>query len=101
MAYFSPRGEFDFCNKSQLSATLESGIASQTMTVDLAQTTFIDASTLRVFEHVADCRRELNATPLRIVNVNDHFRRIFSICGLDKTFEIEEQRFYSRLKRLK
>ena len=86
---FSLRGEFDISNKLQLSAALTPYIDSQTLTIDLAHTTFIDASTLGVFVRVARCRHELNATRLRIVKAT-HCRRIFSLCELDDVFDIEE-----------
>ena len=88
-ARFSLHGEFDLFNKAQLSGALSSSVASPTLTVDLAHATFIDASTLNVFAHVASRRRELGATQLRIVNVNSHLRKIFSICQLDNVFDIE------------
>lgn len=88
-ARFSLHGEFDISNQRQLSAALEPYMVSQTLTVDLAPATFIDASTLSVFVHVARGRREIDATRLRIVNVRTHFRRIFSLCHLDDVFDIE------------
>ena len=88
-ARFSLHGDFDIANKQQLSEALEPYMASQRLTVDLSHVTFIDASTLSVFLHVARCRRELNATRLRIVNGSSHFRRIFWLCGLDDVFDIE------------
>jgi anti-anti-sigma factor len=90
-ARFSLRGEFDISNKWQLFAALTPYVASQTFTIDLAHATFIDASTLGVFVHVARRRRELNATRLRIVKSSAHFRRIFSLCELDDVFKIEDE----------
>jgi anti-anti-sigma factor len=88
-ARFSLHGEFDIFNKWQLSEALEPCIASRTLTVDLAHTKFIDASTLGVFAHVARLRWEIDATRLRIINVSTHLRRIFSICQLDDVFNID------------
>ena len=63
---FSLHGDFDIANKRQLSAALEPYIDSQRLTVDLAHATFIDASTLGMFVHIARRRREINATRFRI-----------------------------------
>ncbi len=85
---FSLRGEFDISNKWQLFAALTAYIDSPTLTIDLGHTTFIDASTLGIFVYVARCRREIDATRLRIVKGSAYFRRIFSLCSLDNVFDI-------------
>jgi anti-anti-sigma factor len=82
-------GEFDISSKQQLYATLEPYVASQSLTVDLAYVTFIDASTLGVFVLFARRRRELNASRLRIVNVSTYCQRILSLCELADIFDIE------------
>jgi anti-anti-sigma factor len=87
---FSLRGELDISNKWQLFAALTAYIDSPTLTIDLEHTTFIDASTLGVFVYVARCRREIDATRLRIVKGRAYFRRIFSLCSLDGVFDIED-----------
>jgi len=86
---FSLHGDFDISNKQRLSEALEPYMASPKLAVDLSHVTFIDASTLSVFVNIARCRRELNATRLRIVNGSAHFRRVFWLCGLDDAFDIE------------
>jgi len=88
-ARFSLHGEFDILNKRQLFATLEPYIDSQRLTVDLANATFIDASTVGIFAHIARRRREIDATRFRMINVGSHFRRIFSLCALNDVFDIE------------
>jgi anti-anti-sigma factor len=85
---FSLRGEFDISNKWQLFAALTAYIDAPTLTIDLGHTRFIDASTLGIFVHVARCRREIDATRLRIVKGGAYFRRIFSLCSLDEVFDI-------------
>lgn len=87
-ARFSLRGELDISNKWQLFAALTAYIDAPTLTIDLEHTTFIDASTLGVFVYVARCRREIDATRLRIVKGSAYFRRIFSLCSLDGVFDI-------------
>jgi anti-anti-sigma factor len=84
-------GDFDLSNKRELAEALQPYIASQTLTVDLSNATFIDASTLGVFVHIARRRGELNASRLRIIHGNPHFRRIFSLCELNSVFDIEER----------
>lgn len=84
-------GEFDIYNKRQLAATLASSVAYPTITIDLAETRFIDAGIMGVFARFAGLRRELGAAQLRIVNVNKLIFRLFSICRLDTLFCIEEQ----------
>jgi anti-anti-sigma factor len=89
-ARFSLHGEFDISNRRQLSETLEPYMASQTLTLDLTDAAFIDAGTLGVLFHVERCRREIDATRLRIVNVRPHIRRILSLCHLDEVFDIKD-----------
>jgi anti-anti-sigma factor len=84
-------GEFDIYNKRQLAATLASCVAYRTITIDLAQTRFIDAGIIGVFARFAYLRREIGAVQLRIINVNKFIFRLFSICRLDTLFCIEEQ----------
>jgi anti-anti-sigma factor len=83
-------GEFDIYNKRQLSATLASSVAYPAITIDLAQTRFIDVGIIGVFARFAGLRRELGAAQLRIVNVNKFIFKLFSICRLDTLFCIEE-----------
>lgn len=85
------RGEFDIYNKRELAAMLASSAAYRTITIDLAQTRFIDAGTIGLFARLASLRRELGAIELRIVNVNRFIFKLFSICRLDTLFCIEEQ----------
>lgn len=90
-AYFSLFDEFDIYNKGQLSATLEESVGSRAITIDLAHTTFIDASILGVLVRLAVRAREHNATQVRIVNASAHLRRLFSICQLEAIFDIEDR----------
>lgn len=84
-------GEFDIYNKCQLAATLASNVAYPAITIDLAQTRFIDAGIIGVFARFAGLRRELGASQLRIVNANKFICKLFSICRLGTLFCIEEQ----------
>lgn len=84
-------GEFDIYNKQQLAATLASSVAYRTITIDLAQTRFIDAGIIGVFARFADLRRELDAAQLRIVNVDRFIFKLFSICRLNSLFCVEER----------
>lgn len=93
--YFTLYDEFDICNKSQLSAALEESVGYRKITIDLAQTTFIDASILGVFVRLAGRCRKHNAGQVQIVNANGYIRKLFSICGLESVFGIENRSAYS------
>jgi len=86
------RGEFDIYNKRQLAETLASSVEYRTITVDLAQAPIHRRRHCRRFCPVATLRLELDAAKLRIVNVNSFTFKLFSICGLDAIFCIEQQR---------
>ena len=90
-AFFTLCGEFDICNESQLSGTLDESVGYRTVTIDLAQTTFIDASILGVLVRLEGRCRKHNAGHVQIINANAHLRKLFSICGLDSTFGLEDQ----------
>ena len=92
---FTLHDEFDICNTSQLSAALDQSVGYRTITIDLAQTTFIDASILGVFVRLADRCRKHNAGQVRIVNANGHLRKLFSICELESVFGIEDRPAHS------
>lgn len=93
--YFALHDEFDICNKPQLSAALEESVGYRTITIDLAQTTFLDASILGVFVRLSDRCRKHNAGQVRIVNANSHLRKLFSICELESIFGIENHPAHS------
>ncbi len=84
-------GEFDIYNKRQLAVTLASCVAYRAITIDLAQTRFIDGGIIGVFARFAALRRELGAAQLRIVNSNTFIFKLLSICAVDTLFCIEEQ----------
>jgi anti-anti-sigma factor len=89
-AHFALYGEFDICNKSQLSAALDESVGYRTITIDLAQTAFIDASILGVFVRLADRCRKHNAGQMGILNANGHPRKLFSICEFESAFGIKD-----------
>jgi anti-anti-sigma factor len=84
-------GEFDIYNKREVAAALASSMTYRTITIDLAQTRFIDAGIIGIFARFAELRRELDGEQLRIVNVNGFFLKVFLICRLDAFFCIEER----------
>ncbi|HET6896049.1 MAG TPA: STAS domain-containing protein, partial [Candidatus Baltobacteraceae bacterium] len=67
-------------------APLEQGIGYRNVTIDLAHTTFIDASIIGVFVRLANRCRKNNAAQVHIVNASTHVRRLFSICKLEGFF---------------
>lgn len=94
-AYVSLYDEFDIYNKGQLSTALEESVGCRTITIDLAHTTFIDASILGVLVGLAGRCRKHNAAQVRIVNASTYLRRLFSICQLENVFDIEDQRTHT------
>jgi len=90
-AHVSLYDEFDICNRSQLAAVLGS-IEYRRITIDLAHTTFIDASIVGVLARLASRCRKYNAAPVRIVNASPRLRRLFSISQLEGVFRFEDQR---------
>ena len=81
------RGELDLATADdlrQMLATLPNG--ASTVTLDLADLTFMDSSGLQVlWEHT----RTLNDGSLVLENAPRHIRRLFEITGLDKHPAIE------------
>lgn len=84
---FHLQGEFDIATKELLAQILQAGLDSRPATVDLLQTTFIDASIVRVFVEIANARGE--QARLRIANASAQLQRIFSICRLDETLVVQ------------
>lgn len=88
-AHFSLHDEFDIYNNSRLFEALEQGVGYRNITIDLAHTTFIDASIIGIFVRLASRCRKNNAARVRIINASTHLRRLFSICQLEDLFGIE------------
>jgi len=88
-ARFSLHHEFDIYNNGRLLEALEQGIGYRNITIDLAHTTFIDASILGIFVRLAGRCRKNNGATVRIINASTHLRRLFSICQLEGLFGIE------------
>ncbi len=61
-------GEFDIYNGRYLVAALEKATTCRTITIDLAQTTYIDATILGIFARAASRRRRFNASRLQITH---------------------------------
>jgi anti-anti-sigma factor len=74
-------------------------VGYRTITIDLTQTTFIDASILGVLVRLADRCRKHNAGQMRIVNANGHLRKLFSICELESAFGIKDHPGHSNKAR--
>lgn len=85
---FSPCGDFDIYNKGEFAAALRQGVTYQTFVIDLARTTYIDASILGVLVGLARRRKIANASPIRIIHVRDQIRKLFTICELESIFDI-------------
>lgn len=85
-ARFFLHDEFDIYNNGRLFEALEQAIGYRNITIDLAHTTFIDASIIGVFVRLANRCRKNNAAHVHIVNASTHVRRLFSICKLEGFF---------------
>lgn len=82
-------GDLDFSRKAHIEATLAEAHNADIAVVDLSEVTYIDSSCLNSLA-VLKKRMQDNGTAaiLRIAGANESLRRIFEICGLDKTFEM-------------
>lgn len=85
----SLRGEFDIYDRDGVAAAFQEGEDYRHVVVDLAQTTFIDASIIGVLVAQAALRKRVSAKRIRIVNASSHIRRLFSLCRLDQLFEFD------------
>ena len=82
-------GDLDFSRKSQIEATLSQADFSDIAIVDLSSVSYIDSSCLSSLA-LQKKRMRQNGTAgiLRIAGASDSLKRIFEICGLDKSFEL-------------
>ncbi len=83
-------GEFGMSNRDLLRSALEEALTFRLVTVDLSQTTDIDASVLGVLARFARLRKEGHVAPLQISHANAHCLELLSICKLRSVFYIEE-----------
>jgi anti-anti-sigma factor len=82
-------GDLDFSKKTQIATLLAEADNTDIAIVDLAGVTYIDSSCLSCLA-LQKKRMHENGTAaiLRIAGASESLRRIFEICGLDKTFEL-------------
>lgn len=78
-------GEFDLAATEPLARAIAQACATakETLTLDLAQTTYIDSSCLHVVAGGAE-RCIQNRVKLRVVGATGVVRRVFEITGLDE-----------------
>jgi len=82
-------GDLDFSRKAQIAELLAEVDDTDIAIIDLAGVTYIDSSCLSCL--ALQKKRMLEngtAAVLRIAGASESLRRIFEICGLDKTFEL-------------
>jgi anti-anti-sigma factor len=81
-------GDLDFSRKDQVAALLAEADNIDIAIVDLAGVSYIDSSCLSCLA-LQKKRMHENGTAaiLRIAGASESLRRIFEICGLDRTFE--------------
>jgi stage II sporulation protein AA (anti-sigma F factor antagonist) len=82
-------GDLDFSRKAQIATALQRADNVDIAIVDLSGVSYIDSSCLSCLAAQKKRMRE-NGTAgiVRIAGVTPSLRRIFEICGLDKSFEI-------------
>jgi anti-anti-sigma factor len=82
-------GDLDFSRKDQIKALLSEADNADIALVDLSGVSYIDSSCLSCLA-LQKKRMHENGTAaiLRIAGASESLRRIFEICGLDKTFEL-------------
>jgi anti-anti-sigma factor len=82
-------GDLDFSRKAHIERLLAEADNADIAIVDLSGATYIDSSCLSCLA-LQKKRMHENGTAaiLRIAGASDSLRRIFEICGLDKSFEI-------------
>jgi anti-anti-sigma factor len=85
--HYRLQGDFDLGDAQQLFDLLVQDAESATFTIDLSQTSSIDAGILGAFVRLARKRREVAAAPVRICNASGHIRKLFSICELDRLLD--------------
>lgn len=91
-AHLLLRGDFGRSDALRLFELLALDAARRNLTVDLAQTTYIDASILGVFARIAKRRRDLRVPQLRVVNTPEHIRALFSMCEFEEMLDFCEGR---------
>jgi anti-anti-sigma factor len=82
-------GDLDFSKKTEIAELLAAADNTDIAIVDLAGVTYIDSSCLSCLALQKKRMRENGtAAILRIAGASESLRRIFEICGLDKSFEL-------------
>lgn len=82
-------GDLDFSRKAQIASRLAEADNTDIAIVDVAGVSYIDSSCLSCLALLKKRMRENGtAAILRIAGASQSLRRIFEICGLDKSFEI-------------
>ena len=82
-------GDLDFSRKAEIQRRLSKAEYNDIAVIDLTDAQYIDSSTLSC---LAGLRQRMIANEragiIRIVAAGRSVRRVFEICGLDKTFEM-------------
>ncbi len=82
-------GDLDFSRKAPITDLLAEADNADIAIIDLAGVTYIDSSCLSCLAlHKKRMHENGTAGVLRIAGASESLRRIFEICGLDKTFEL-------------
>jgi anti-anti-sigma factor len=83
-------GELDLATVLEFQAAMEAAPPDGTLTLDLAELTYIDSSGLHA---IVECANQLNGrAPVHVVNARDHVLRVLEIVRLDQHENIAVER---------
>lgn len=84
-------GEYDLCNQDELVRVLSVAENVDVAIIDLAQVTFMDSSAIACLVRLRKAmKRNGHGAIVRLINVRHSLARVFSICGLESSFDIQE-----------
>jgi anti-anti-sigma factor len=82
-------GDVDFSRKAEIENLLAKANSVDVAVIDCSDTSYLDSSGLSCLAALKKHMHENGtAAVVRIAGANNSLRRIFEICGLDKTFEL-------------
>lgn len=82
-------GEIDLAAEETVATALgEAVLSGRHVVVDLDKVTFIDSTGLRTLVRAAMMIRDRDGTNVAVRNVNSRVAQLFSLTGLDETFDV-------------
>lgn len=80
--------ELDIFGKQAFATLLIPAESADTVILDLADTTYLDASALGCLVYLRNQMRKRGCGKVHLINVSPNIRKTFSVTGLDKLFHI-------------